>query len=120
MDLHPVRPVRGDGPPLAQMFASLVSNALEAMPGGGTLTVRTSPVQEGRMAEISIHDTGNGIPEEIRDQIFSPLVTSKRSGMGLGLALVKRIVERHDGDVSVISEGARGTVARVRFPVVST
>jgi signal transduction histidine kinase len=118
LDLKPVSPIRGDAPLITQMFDNLVSNALEAMPEGGTLTVCTSDAHDGTVAELAIRDTGNGVPAHIADQIFSPLVTSKRSGMGLGLALVKRIVERHDGEVSVSSPADGGTVARVRFPAV--
>ncbi len=118
LDLQPVAPMRGDAPLLGQMLDSLLSNALEAMPGGGTLTVRTAPVDDGRKVELVVSDTGIGIPREIAAQVFSPLVTSKRSGLGLGLALVKRIVERHDGDIDLSSEAGRGTTARLRFRAV--
>ena len=118
LDLQPVAPMRGDAPLLGQMLDSLLSNALEAMPGGGTLTVRTATADAGRKVELVVSDTGIGIPREIAAQVFSPLVTSKRSGLGLGLALVKRIVERHDGDIDLSSEAGRGTTARLRFRAV--
>jgi two-component system sensor histidine kinase HydH len=120
LDLESVQPIRGDAPLLRQMLDSLISNALEAMPDGGTLTVRTRMTRANRTAELVISDTGSGIPPAIADQVFSPLVTGKRNGLGLGLALVKRIVERHDGEISLRSEKSQGTTAVLQFPTVSS
>ncbi len=115
---------RGEGLPavlgeeslLAQMFNSLLANALEAMPRGGTLTVSERAAREGQEVQVEIADTGQGIPKERMSQLFKPLATTKRSGLGLGLTLVKRIVERHGGSITVHSEEARGTTVYVRFP----
>jgi signal transduction histidine kinase len=90
-------------------------NAVQAMPRGGTLTVRTR--REERSALVELEDTGPGIPEEVRTRIFEPFFTTKASGTGLGLAVVKRIVEGHGGEISVRSRPGAGTVFSLRFPL---
>jgi signal transduction histidine kinase len=90
-------------------------NAVQAMPRGGRLTVRT--LREDGAALLEIEDTGPGIPEEVRGRIFEPFFTTKASGTGLGLAVVKRIVDGHGGEVSVRSRPGAGTVFSLRFPL---
>jgi two-component system, NtrC family, sensor histidine kinase AtoS len=98
-------PVLGDPRSLEQVFTNLISNAVEAMSAqGGTLAVRVAPFNmlHGRpQVEITISDNGPGIPDEIRDRIFEPFVTTKAQGTGLGLAITKRIVTAHRGSISV-------------------
>ncbi len=104
-----------------QAVGNLIKNALEAMPGGGTLSVK---VEEGSRAGatglvISVTDTGPGLPVEIRDRVFDPYVTTKKQGSGLGLAIVHRIVSDHGGSVEVESPAAgsdRGATFRLFFP----
>ncbi len=104
-------PVLGDPRSLEQVFTNLVSNAVEAMAEGreatageGTLAVRVTAFHQlpGRpQVEVSISDNGPGIPDEIRERIFEPFVTTKAQGTGLGLAITKRIVTAHHGSISV-------------------
>jgi two-component system, NtrC family, sensor histidine kinase AtoS len=100
-------PVLGDPRSLEQVFTNLVSNAVEAMSansGGGTLAVRVAPfseVPERPQVEITVSDNGPGIPDDVRERIFEPFVTTKSQGTGLGLAITKRIVTAHHGGMSV-------------------
>ncbi len=105
--------VRGDEILLRQCYQNLLKNACESMTGGGRLTVRAS--SEGPRVWVEVSDTGPGIPEEVRDRIFLPFVTSKDEGTGLGLAIVHKIVVLHEGSVEVDS-GSAGTTFRVVLP----
>lgn len=94
----------------------LLRNALEAMPGGGRLCVTTRP--EGEHAVISVADTGPGVPDEIRGRVFEPYVTAgKPRANGLGLSLVRRVVEEHAGQVELESGPEGGALFRVRLPL---
>ncbi|MBI2368768.1 MAG: GAF domain-containing protein [Deltaproteobacteria bacterium] len=105
-------PVEVDVEKMEQAFLNLYLNALDAMPGGGRLAVATR--RHGGEITITIDDTGTGIPPDIRDRIFAPFVTSKETGLGLGLSIVHRIVEQHHGEVRVRS-GPGGTGYSTRF-----
>jgi PAS domain S-box-containing protein len=105
MDAHLVR----------QAVLNVAANAIQAMPRGGRLTVRIRRDPLGVLVELE--DTGPGIPDEIRTRIFEPFFTTKASGTGLGLAVVKRIVDGHGGEISVSARPAGGTVVQLRFPV---
>ncbi|MFQ5949714.1 MAG: sensor histidine kinase, partial [Nitrospiria bacterium] len=102
--------------PLRQVFTSLVENAVEAMPKGGELTI-SSRVMEGNRLEIRIIDTGIGIPEEEMKNIFKPFFTSKRKGVGVGLPLAKRILERHNGRIHLTSRVGSGTTVLIEMPL---
>jgi signal transduction histidine kinase len=110
-----VPPVTMDARLVRQAVLNVAVNAVQAMPRGGRITVRTR--REGAAALLEIEDTGAGIPEEVRERIFEPFFTTKASGTGLGLAVVKRIVEGHGGTVSVRSAPGAGTVFALRFPL---
>ncbi|MEZ6194878.1 MAG: ATP-binding protein [Planctomycetota bacterium] len=100
-----------------QAFLNLVKNAAEAMDErGGTLTIQTS--REGDQAVVNVIDTGPGMKAETRARIFQAYFSTKADGTGLGLSMVRRIVERHDGTVSCESEIGRGTRFRIAIPVV--
>lgn len=114
-------PVEADPEQLRQVVRNLVSNAVEAMADGGCLTVRTvetadGPVEAAREVLISVKDTGEGIPAEAREAIFEPLFSTKAAGVGLGLALVRMLVEAHGGRVEVESEVGTGSTFTVRLP----
>ncbi|MGZ4883223.1 MAG: GAF domain-containing protein, partial [Halobacteriota archaeon] len=100
-----------------RVFSNLILNATQAMPDGGTLTI-DAKAADGSVA-ICVSDTGVGIPAAMRAKIFSPLVTGKAKGTGLGLAVVKRIVEAHDGTVEFESEEGSGTTFTVTLPLTS-
>jgi two-component system sensor histidine kinase HydH len=97
------------------MFNSIVANALEAMPGGGTLTTRIVADRKRNEIEILISDNGHGIPRARLETMFETCSTTKSYGLGLGMLLVKRIVDRHDGSISLSSQVGGGTTAFLRF-----
>ena len=95
---------------LQQVFLNLLLNAIEAMPKGGTLSLKTNHNPEKNTVEIEISDTGKGIANEMIDTIFQPFVTTKRKGTGLGLAITRRLIEQQGGTISVKSHPGQGTV----------
>ncbi|MBN2843694.1 MAG: PocR ligand-binding domain-containing protein, partial [Sedimentisphaerales bacterium] len=102
---------------LNQVWTNLIHNAVQAMEGKGIL--RISLDQKDNMIEVVVTDSGSGIPDEIKDKIFTPLFTTKPAGMGtgLGLDIVNRIVKRHDGTISFNSIAGQGASFTVRIPV---
>ena len=95
---------------LQQVFLNLMFNAIQAMPNGGALAVKTSYDAALNLIKIAIADTGKGIQQTSLDQIFQPFFTTKRKGSGLGLAITRRLVEDHGGDIYVESTPNKGTV----------
>jgi signal transduction histidine kinase len=112
-----VPPVLADERMMRQAFLNLALNAVQAMPKGGTLRVGArradGPLPE---VQVEISDTGPGIPPEVRARIFEPFFTTKAKGTGLGLALVKRIVESHSGRLALESQPGQGTTFRLFLP----
>ena len=98
-----------------RMFVNIIRNAVDAMPDGGTLTITSR--RSINVLEVSFKDTGVGIPEEIIDDIWKPLFTTKSKGMGFGLAICKRIVECHGGEIIMESKVGEGTSLTVVFPI---
>jgi signal transduction histidine kinase len=116
-------PILGDATQLEQAFLNLILNAAEAMPRGGTLTITSRPMHLRRGSGVPTHvlvefkDTGEGMSQEQQRRAFTSLLnTSKRTGTGLGLAIVRRIVEAHQGKLSLRSQPAQGTVIRLVLP----
>lgn len=111
-------PIIVDSNLMEQVFMNIILNALDAMHGSGTLTIRTRDLSDS--IEIDFQDTGVGMPEEIIDKIFDPFFTTKDStegmGMGLGLAVSYGIVKNHNGDISVTSTEGVGTTFTIRLP----
>ena len=101
---------------LGQVFGNIIVNAIQAMPEGGRLVVR-SEVPNPEWVAVSFTDTGVGITEESVDKIFEPLFTTKAKGIGLGLALVKTLVEGHGGTIGVESQVGKGTTFTVCLPL---
>jgi signal transduction histidine kinase len=99
---------------LGRVYRNLITNAIQATPPGGRVTVTT--VRNGDQVEIRVADTGSGIAADRLAAIFEDFVTTKRRGLGLGLAISKRIVEQLDGTIVVESELGRGTAFTLRFP----
>ncbi len=98
---------------LQQVFLNLMFNAIEAMPAGGALAVKTSYDSGMNSINIAIADTGQGIEQSMLDRIFEPFFTTKRKGSGLGLAVTRRLVEQHGGDIYVESTPDKGTVFNI-------
>jgi two-component system, NtrC family, nitrogen regulation sensor histidine kinase NtrY len=109
-----LRPIAADQELLHRAFSNLALNALDAMPQGGTLTLRTR--QSGERAVVEIADTGAGLTAEDCERLFTPYYTSKAHGTGLGLAIVQSIVSDHVGRISVRSEPGRGTTFMIELP----
>lgn len=106
--------IDGDRFALGRVCRNLITNAIQATEPGGRVTIATAPA--GNHVEITVVDTGSGIPAERLGAIFDDYVTTKRRGLGLGLAISKRIVEQLDGTIAVESEVGRGTAFTLRFP----
>jgi two-component system sporulation sensor kinase A len=102
---------------MKRVFANLIKNAVDAMPNGGKLTI-TSKESDGNV-EIAFADTGIGMTEEIMEKIWAPFFTTKAKGMGLGLPICKRIIEAHEGNISVESTLGKGTTFTVIVPIKS-
>lgn len=117
LSLDPALPLIGaDEELLRQLFLNLLQNAVQAMTAGGTVTLQTEP--EGReWARVAISDEGVGIAPDDLDRIFKLYYTTKPEGSGIGLSIVYRIVQMHDGTIEARSEVGRGTTMTVRLPV---
>jgi len=103
-----------DSTMIKRVLINLMQNALQAMPNGGNLTINGT--KNRNHLEISIEDTGEGIPIEVQAKIFTPLMTTKAKGQGFGLAVVKRMTEAMDGTVNFESEIGKGTKFTLQFP----
>jgi two-component system, NtrC family, nitrogen regulation sensor histidine kinase NtrY len=109
-----LQPVAADSELLHRAVSNVVLNALDAMPQGGTLTLRTR--SEGGKVLVEVADTGSGLTREECDQIFTPYYTNKQHGSGLGLAIVQSVVSDHRGRIRVQSEPGRGTTFVIELP----
>jgi two-component system sensor histidine kinase HydH len=105
--------LRADRDRIKQVLLNLVLNAIEAMPSGGRLTL--GGTASGPAVTLAVTDTGSGIPPELLPRVFEPYVTTKTRGLGLGLAIARRIVEAHGGRIEAES-GGQGTCFRVTLP----
>jgi signal transduction histidine kinase len=106
--------IRADAEQLGRALQNLLLNAIDAMPSGGQLALRTTRRQS--VVRIDISDTGEGLTEEERKRLFTPYYTTKQHGTGLGLAIVQSTVADHGGKISVDSEPGRGTTFHVELP----
>ncbi len=114
-------PVEGDPKQLAQVFLNLLLNAVEAMPQGGTLTIRSAvkvtPDNRKEFLQLIIKDTGHGIPEKDQPYLFDPFFTTKAGGTGLGLSIVYSIIQKHNGRIEVESELGKGSSFVLSLPI---
>jgi GAF domain-containing protein/ActR/RegA family two-component response regulator len=114
--LPPVPEIAGDPAELREALTNLILNALDAMPTGGTLTIASRA--GGDAVEVTVTDTGVGIPAEVREKIFDPFFTTKGpQGTGLGLSMTYGILSRHGARIAVESEAGHGTTFRLTFPL---
>jgi len=114
----PEAKINVDSDQITQALLNIFLNAIESMENGGELHVETSSRPERRAVEIRISDTGSGIAQEDLPRIFDPFFSGKRKGTGLGLAITAKIIEAHEGEMSVESEAGKGTTFRLYFPFV--
>ena len=111
--------VRCDPAQIEQVLLALVMNAIDAMPNGGTMTLGTRKAASGTDVQVEVRDDGVGMPPEVLQNMFEPFFTTKEHGrgLGLGLAISRQIVERHQGHIDVKSEPGRGTVFTITLPM---
>jgi signal transduction histidine kinase len=110
--------IDGDRGNLSMALTNLIENGLEAMAGGGMLSIRLSAAFRRRgMIALEVSDNGRGIPREELPNVFDPFFTSKMAGAGMGLTMVHRIVTRHGGEVDITSEPGKGTRVTLTLPV---
>ena len=100
---------------MQRVFMNLINNAVDAMPDGGTLTIRS--VVNDKSVEVDFEDTGSGISQENLKNLFQPLFTTKSKGIGLGLMICKRFVDAHEGTITVTSKQGKGTTFTVSIPL---
>ena len=117
LNIPPETKLAADPTFLQRILTNLVNNAVQAMPEGGDLTIEGA--QEDNTTAITITDTGVGIPPEVQTKIFTPMFTTKAKGQGLGLAVVKRLIEAQGGTISFQSQPGKGTTFTVRLPTQS-
>ncbi len=118
LELSPEAPsFIGSSDQIKQALLNLMVNAIQAMPGGGTITIQTSV--DARFARLCIVDTGRGIEEKVIGNIFNPYFTTKAKGSGIGLTVVRHHVRDHGGDIEVQSEIGKGAQFVLNFPVIS-
>lgn len=116
-ECEPLPPVMADGLKLKQAILNLVKNAIEAMPHGGSLTVKVYLLEVENTIVLEISDTGVGVPEDI--DAFALFKTTKRDGTGLGLPIVSQIISAHHGTVMYVSKPDQGTTFKIVLPAVS-
>jgi nitrogen fixation/metabolism regulation signal transduction histidine kinase len=110
----PLPEISADSDLLYRALQNLVLNAIDAMPQGGALTIRTAAL--GDRIELSVSDTGSGLTSEECERLFTPYYTTKQHGTGLGLAIVQSVVSDHGGKISVESAKEKGTTFRIELP----
>ncbi|MDT4869102.1 Sporulation kinase E [compost metagenome] len=102
---------------LSQVLNSVIANAVEAMPGGGQLSIQAFPDLNGEWLDLIISDSGQGMSRQQEMMAFKSFYTTKQGGLGIGLIMVKQIMERFDGKVSLTSREKEGTSVRLSFRV---
>jgi len=100
---------------IKRAFINIIKNAVEAMPKGGTLTIKSRKLN-GNL-EIVVSDTGSGMSKATLEKLWTPLFTTKAKGMGFGLSICKRFIEAHGGSISAKSTPRKGTIFTVKLPI---
>jgi len=101
---------------LQQVFLNILLNSSEAMPNGGKITISTNNIDQ-KWVELVIKDNGPGLPRKIKENLFVPFTTTKPKGLGLGLSIVKRIIDGHNGQLKIESQKGKGTTTTIRLPL---
>jgi two-component system sensor histidine kinase AtoS len=115
-ELAPAPPAHCDPEQIYQVTLNLVVNAIQALPPGGHVTVRTLPRRHDRVG-FEVEDDGPGMAPEVQEHAFTPFFSGRPGGTGLGLALVQRMIQAHHGTVTFVSRIDQGTTFRVELPV---
>ncbi|MCE9499005.1 MAG: HAMP domain-containing histidine kinase [Leptospira sp.] len=118
-DYHFNGEVMGYPDELSQVWTNLIHNAVQSMDKKGEIRIQMDKEETSGFVIVSVSDSGRGIPREIQSKIFDPFFTTKASGegTGLGLGIVKKIVEKHCGEINFLSEVGKGSVFTVRLPI---
>jgi signal transduction histidine kinase len=116
LKLSEIPQIHADSEKFRQILDNLVTNACQAMPEGGTLTVSTEATDSDAI-ELSVNDTGHGMTEEVQSRLFEPLFSTKTTGFGLGLVIVKTLVEDHGGNITVKSREGKGSEFIITLPI---
>jgi signal transduction histidine kinase len=116
-EFHPLPPILMDREQMKQAILNLLLNAVQAMPKGGHLTLKGHVPEDNRWVQLSIQDSGVGIPGEDIDKLFNPFFSTKEGGIGLGLSITHRIIDQHDGKIEVESAPGKGTLFTVWLPI---
>jgi len=114
-DVQPGMIIEADPGLFRRILTNIITNALQAMPSGGRLSVRA--VRGEKNVHVSVQDTGEGMSQEVVAKLFNPLFTTRAKGTGLGLPIAKRLVEAHQGNIRVTSEPGRGTSIIIELPL---
>jgi len=112
-----VPPLYIDGNRIKQVLLNILNNALQAIPDGGAITIRTLCKSAEREVEVSVKDTGTGIAKDVLPKIFEPFFSTKDRGMGIGLNIVHNIVKAHGGYMLFSSTGKNNTEVQLNFPM---
>jgi PAS domain S-box-containing protein len=104
-----------DSEKVRRVFINLITNAVDAMPNGGTLTIGSQ--ESNDFVQFKVSDTGTGLDKQILENLWKPLQTTKAKGMGLGLPICKRIIDAHGGEITAESNAAEGTTFTIRLPI---
>jgi signal transduction histidine kinase/DNA-binding response OmpR family regulator len=115
LELGTIPETLGNASELAQVVSNLIFNAVEAMPEGGELRLRT--FGEGEDIRLEVSDTGIGMSKEVKEKIFEPFFTTKEKGQGLGTSVIYGIIARHKGEIKVASEEGSGSTVQISLPV---
>ena len=102
---------------LGRVFTNILKNAIQSIPEGRTAEIAANLMLRGKMVVVEFKDNGKGIPESLRDKIFSPNFSTKNSGMGLGLAISRKIVEQLGGEITYLTKEGEGTTFTILLPV---
>ncbi len=107
--------IQADSEQMRQVFLNLFFNAIQSMPEGGRLIISTEQIDG--MIRIEVRDEGKGVPSKVKDRLFEPFFTTKEEGIGLGLSIVKRIIDEHKGTIGVEDNNPKGTVFIITLPM---
>jgi two-component system sensor histidine kinase AtoS len=116
-EFEPLPLITVDREQIKQVILNLLMNAIQAMPGGGQLSMSGRFSRDGYWVELTVQDSGVGIPPEDLDKLFDPFFSTKEGGIGLGLSIAHRIIDQHHGKIEVESNPGKGTLFTISLPV---